>query len=62
MKKTVAIIENKRTGVIMTHIRKSNGVVAVTVVSEYEDCFPEYFEKKPTLMDNFKQTLKTLHN
>ena len=44
MKKTIAIIENKKLGTTIKHVRLSNGVVAVNVQSGYEENSPEYFE------------------
>ena len=60
MKKTIAIIENKKLGTTIKHVRLSNGVVAVNVQSEYEENSPEYFEPKPTVIDNFKLMLKNM--
>ena len=42
----------------MCKIKIKKGVVNVT--SPYEENCPEYFEPKPTIIDNFKNLLKQM--
>lgn len=63
MKTTISKIENKITGTVITHVRKSNGVVAVNVQSEWYDNDEIYQKKHLSFVDQaLCQLFKNIRN